>query len=438
MDVIYNVAEYGATLFDAVAPIAFLTILFGRNKRMKRGTYYICMVLMTFLNVAVVFLLEGKDILQAAAMVMFEWLYSVCLLEGKGWKKLIYVLMYDIILSIASMVIVYGMAYVFSLELDILMQFGTLYRVVTLICNKIFIIVLLFMVILMEKKGKPEYREWKIAVCGYAAVIMAELSIVRFTKQQNFVRNTTIELMFWSTLAIIAIGVTLAVCIYRLDKQYHFRLENEVLEAKLYEEKYMLQKIDEMYEDNQILRHDLRRYLTIAQGMVKNNEIDTLRKYLEEVLGEHFEAKQIYHTDSSVVNAVLNDKANICKKNHIQYNVTASGKIGGRWQIDIGIILSNLIDNAIEAELKEERGRIDVQILPCKKMLQIRVANYISRPVLKDNPRLRTWKKDSESHGIGTKSVKKMVEKMDGICLYEEKENYFIATILLPDDANCA
>ena len=71
-------------------------------------------------------------------------------------------------------------------------------------------------------------------------------------------------------------------------------------------------------------------------------------------------------------------------------------------------------------------------------MLQLKVENYISTSVLKENPELKTKKANRARHGIGIKSVKKMVENMDGTYLCEERGDYFVTTILLPDDANCA
>lgn len=438
MDVIYSVIEHGATLFDAVIPIVFLNILFEKNNRIRKRTYQIGMVFMTLLNVIFVFALDGKDMVQALAMIVIEWGYAAVFLEGKRIKQLVCVLIYEAVLMLSSMVVVYGMGFFFSLDFGELTQQGNTYRVVTLIFNKILIVFLLFLITLLQKQKKQEYGEWKTALGGYAAVVLIEVSIIQFTKQQYFIKNTTVALMFRSTLALLGIGIILAICIYRLNRQYQYKLENKILTAKLEEEKYMIQKMNEMYEDNQILRHDLRRYLVIAQGMLQHDEIDDLRDYLTEILDGQFGAEQIYHTNSSMVNSVLNDRANICHKNRISYNVKVAGTISEMCQINISIILSNLIDNAIEAELKERVREIHVEILPYKNMLQLKVENYISTSVLKENPELKTKKANRARHGIGIKSVKKMVENMDGTYLCEERGDYFVTTILLPDDANCA
>ncbi len=40
MDVVYKMSEWGASLFDAAAVIAFLTIVLKRNDRIKNITVY--------------------------------------------------------------------------------------------------------------------------------------------------------------------------------------------------------------------------------------------------------------------------------------------------------------------------------------------------------------------------------------------------------------
>ena len=107
-------------------------------------------------------------------------------------------------------------------------------------------------------------------------------------------------------------------------------------------------------------------------------------------------------------------------------------------EIDLTTIFANLLDNAIEAELKEKERYVSVEITRQKRNLFIKVENSISEPVFHNNPSLRTIKKDTNNHGIGIKSVRKLVQGMDGFCLWEEYENCFSVTVMLPEHANRA
>lgn len=153
--------------------------------------------------------------------------------------------------------------------------------------------------------------------------------------------------------------------------------------------------------------------------------------------GTRFQSGQAYYTNSSIINTVLNDKGGICLKNKIDYEVQVSGEIPEYIQMEIGIMLSNIIDNAIEAQLKQETRWIRIKMAKHKGMFMIKVENYIHESVLERNPSFLTTKKDKINHGIGIRSVKKIVKKLEGIYSCEEAGHSFITDIMLPDSAKC-
>ena len=100
--------------------------------------------------------------------------------------------------------------------------------------------------------------------------------------------------------------------------------------------------------------------------------------------------------------------------------------------MDISIILSNLLDNAIESSLKQEPVNrfIDIQMFKRMGMNNIIIRNYIGTSVLRNNPQLNTTNKDDTGHGYGIKSIKKLVEKYNGDINITEENNYFVVHIM--------
>ena len=58
------------------------------------------------------------------------------------------------------------------------------------------------------------------------------------------------------------------------------------------------------------------------------------------------------------------------------------------------------------------------------------VQNYCTESVLDTNPELVTNKPDSQNHGFGLTSVKKIVRKYVGDITYCEENNYFFVNIM--------
>ena len=100
---------------------------------------------------------------------------------------------------------------------------------------------------------------------------------------------------------------------------------------------------------------------------------------------------------------------------------------------DLSIILGNLLDNAIEATEKLEVEKdIFVSLMYRKEKLLIKVRNPYTGDLKKDRAgNYISEKKDRENHGIGLKSVRKVVEKYEGVMeIHTENQIFEICVII--------
>ena len=97
---------------------------------------------------------------------------------------------------------------------------------------------------------------------------------------------------------------------------------------------------------------------------------------------------------------------------------------------DVIRILGIFIDNAIEASISEEEPYIDITIRQDKHFIVIKIINKFSRDFSKG---LETTKHNKIFHGIGTSSVKNIVEKYKGEFSIDKQGNEVIAKILIPN-----
>ena len=103
--------------------------------------------------------------------------------------------------------------------------------------------------------------------------------------------------------------------------------------------------------------------------------------------------------------------------------------------LDLTVLLSNVLDNAIEACEKCEKPQLQIIISDQKNYLSILVSNSITYSVLETNPELKTTKKDKGFHGLGTVSIRNIVDKYQGMLNYSEKDGLFTCSILLNKSA---
>ena len=95
-----------------------------------------------------------------------------------------------------------------------------------------------------------------------------------------------------------------------------------------------------------------------------------------------------------------------------------------------GIIIGNLLDNAIEAcclmEKKEKRF-IDVKVHSKNNNIHIYIKNSKNNWLIKE----KTLKEDKKNHGIWIKSIKKIIDKYNGFMENKDCGEYYEVSIML-------
>ena len=158
--------------------------------------------------------------------------------------------------------------------------------------------------------------------------------------------------------------------------------------------------------------------------------------YLEKMTDAVEEATYVSMSKNSAVDAILNEKLLYAQKNGIstQFDVTPleSTEIPA---MDVCTILSNALDNAVEACVKFEKQSdryIDVKIDDSENEMIISVKNPSLEAPKRRAGAYISRKKDHENHGLGLKSIKRTVDKHKGDMLVKYENEIFNLVISLP------
>ena len=136
--------------------------------------------------------------------------------------------------------------------------------------------------------------------------------------------------------------------------------------------------------------------------------------------------------ENSAINSVLNFKIGRCRANGIDFKLEIESNFAGFDDTDICVLLSNLLDNAIEASQSvPESPMITLTVTNKQNYLCILVRNRIMESVLAKNGQLKTTKRNKKNHGLGLYSVGQIVDKYEGMKNFYEKNGYFVADIWL-------
>ena len=132
------------------------------------------------------------------------------------------------------------------------------------------------------------------------------------------------------------------------------------------------------------------------------------------------------------MDSMINTKITLARSEKVDVKCTILSKMEGIDDLEFCSVFGNLMDNAIEAERKvTEKKEIIIFVEEKMGYLRLEIQNKIEKSVLNENSSLNTTKKDTSSHGIGHKSVKRTMQKVGGALKYYETGDLFCAEAVL-------
>ena len=178
--------------------------------------------------------------------------------------------------------------------------------------------------------------------------------------------------------------------------------------------------------------HDIRsqiRQLQAGMNAEESQKLDGLRRTV-----------QIYssmaNTGNATVDAILMEKGLMCEINHIRFSyIVDGGKLDFMEAVDIFTLLNNILDNAIESELKEahaDKRIISLRVVREGETILIDAENYCNYPVDLGQDMPSTTKEDKANHGIGMKGIRYVVEKYGGQMRFAQQDAMFHIGIIFP------
>ena len=244
-----------------------------------------------------------------------------------------------------------------------------------------------------------------------------------------FIGRENINIILIVFLGFIIINITLFV-LYKYIIDY---IKNK-MEIEFYDKQIKAMKSN--YESLEILRHDLQKHLKFLNILLEENKIEDVKRYLKDISSPIIIDKKFnINSGNIIIDSILNFKLQEILNNNIklEYNVLLPNNLILN-EFDMVCLLENLIDNIIEANLKisniEERYAF-INIEYKKNALKIVTQNNYDSINLDGKNNIITSKKDILNHGIGLKSIKKIVNKYYGKLNINVEDRKFEIEIIL-------
>ena len=253
-------------------------------------------------------------------------------------------------------------------------------------------------------------------------------------------------------VVIPVIAVLCLVCTVFSRKIYSELMHSEEQKNRLLFYKQQLtdmtehvKELEQLYDGIRGMRHDINNavadmeqllYMSTEKGQLSDGIRQEAEGYLQNMQQAAERLSLQFNTGNPVTDVILNRKGQICTQEMIllEGDLVFPVQLGIE-AFDLGILLNNALDNAIEACRKIPRDRerlIWFRGYTKGRMYFVVIGNSYDRNTLRqEGDGLKTTKTDQYSHGLGMNNMRSCVEKYYGTIQYETKDKYFVLTIMM-------
>lgn len=301
----------------------------------------------------------------------------------------------------------------------------------TIICSALLYIILSMYMVIKELSLFPTGKIYKL----YFSLITV-ISVLLLTVCSMLLGNTIIQQEYVLPILFLLLIIITVLFIYIYRKIINILKENTL--NKIEAEKNALQKdyysnVENNLKIISLLRHDFRNHLIILEGYARQGETNKLLEYTHSIHNT-LAPTTLIQTSSPLLSSLLNAKNEDCKARGVTLQFQQHFSSLEIDDFHLVTILSNLLDNAITAAAKCQKGTISLSMTQLDSYLEIDCINpHVEAIHKKGDLFLTTKKEQKEIHGLGITSMRKAVEQLNGKITIDYTTDVFHVNILVPN-----
>lgn len=236
-------------------------------------------------------------------------------------------------------------------------------------------------------------------------------------------------------LHFIFIVCTVLVTIFLLLNALYQRIkiDKHILDAFQSNLEKQNEVLQSLYNQNNKKIHDIKHIMLYISNCLENGRIEEAQEQVFRYTNELKGMEQKIWTSFPFLDFIINYKKQEMDEKKISFNLEVDLYHVPFEEAELGIVLGNLLDNAIEASCKCElyKRSIYLKIGNLNHMFLLTLKNSNTKiPKIKDG-KLLTTKKDYYAHGLGVESVKRIVKKYNGNISFQYDNEHFEVDILI-------
>lgn len=259
--------------------------------------------------------------------------------------------------------------------------------------------------------------------------------IIALISKPELMINEQQKQIFWVfAFGLVGMNIMLFYLLQDVAKRERELFEKRMFEQEANHKLSLYESMAEATKQQQSLSHEYHNQLVCIQSLIHTEQYNKLEEYVKQITRTELKDMDCIDTNNVIVNAILNEKyAQALERDIVMvYKMNNLAEMAMEDQ-DIALLLSNLLNNAIEAcEKCSSEKVIKVKIIMEEENVVLSVKNTYDGNVITSEGDYITTKKNKRNHGIGIKNMIQVIEKYDGFYSIANDERYFSFSCVIP------
>lgn len=338
------------------------------------------------------------------------FLLSFCFYKGQWQYRVISSLMCILLIVVLDSTVIYSFGALLKINLSELTQQVYAMYSAGFISKFSLLLVAWYLYRFFSKTANSRIQiRWLILTLLFPAMSYAILVFMIL----NFRNDRTISTKALGLTLVIAIAnIGTLYLIYQIEKSEKNAQRVTLLDQQMDIQTQSILGLEKSYRSQRAVSHEFTHHLNTISILLEEQQYETAKQYIHTLQEQQTTRVFVVNSHHPIVDAILNQKYQSAAERgiDIQIQVNDLAKLNISTE-KVVVILSNLLDNAIEA-CERYSGEKAIQfsmILADKLILSIR---NTTEPVQVLNGVPRTTKPDKQNHGYGLQNVERLLDDM--------------------------
>lgn len=429
MNIIGNVCLFLAVVIENIACLWFIReMVYKRERKLKNKEIGLLMIpvmgitILEFTNRAF-FAIYSESMLLLKIFLL--WGPVLLIRRKKGWTAFTAAVTFVTLNMLADFLVEFlFILYIDGYQYSVYISQQVFNRRIGMLFVRVISLLLCYII----QKGKVELHDEKL---------MCIFSVIGLVSMRYFFIILTMNDRAENVLGMVSLAAVIIIFVLSFFSSSYYRKNNE--NADFLEQKNLLlekgiENFYRLYRENKYLSHDLKNHVNLLCHLMKQEEYGKAVEYLEKLREPVTEMEEVMVSGNRIIDLVLSDKMSLAKEKNIKMmlEIDQVGMLPLLEQ-DICVILSNLLDNAVEAceHVDDMEKWIRMKINRDGNILLFCIENSFQGEIVQKNGKIMTNKKEVKRHGLGIASVKYVVDKYQGSIEQEIKGCIFSCSVIL-------